>query len=117
MLFFGVFEKMMFCNEVDRDVIFVDRDIRMVCHFREQGSFNFLSRQICCMGDSMLGMASFLSKVELVSMPGKFYTDLHQFLDAFWSLFYQHFNGIEVAQMRPGIHRIGDVRFERVCGR
>ena len=97
-------------DQINREMIFKDFDIRMALDFAEQCPFNFSTGLVLVMKDAEFGMAAFLMQIEPAGFfLVKFNTPFHQFLDSFSRFGYGNPDNFRVAQVITGIDRIKDM--------
>ena len=111
------FAQMVLREQVDGEVVFQDRDVRVLADRLDERAFDFGAREVLVVEDPVLGVAAFA--VELETAVGRLVearTPGDQIGDQFGSAAHDQFHGLFVALARPADQRVADVFLEGVGG-
>ena len=108
-------------DQVNREVVLEDRDVRLVGHRRQQGALDFAAGDVLGVEDAALGMAALPAEVELARAVrtgylalGEMHAQLDQLRNARRAILDDRAHGRFLAQAGARFERVAHVQFEGV---
>ena len=102
-------------DEVDRDHVGDQRDVRMLRRGRLERLADRIAGRIGDMHDPAVAVAAFAGQMERAILAGEGNAEVDQMLDRAGCLLDHMLDDLEVVEARAGDHRVLDMRFEAVA--